>query len=256
MTEACWNNNKVNVFPVQTDAPLMGCRANFLLSESGRQSNRHSNHNPSHLWALRGNIHVPHYHPLCLMVYRDLKKNPHKHKSALFWGKLPHTPTQACLLLTLRGAQGGSPLGEKMQFSLPFNAWFCCRCENCVEMLFVRGSGNCVQCDTPLRKSNFRVQLFEDPTVDKEVEIRKKVLKMWVRGTVRVRGVVLGVYVSSHASSHFLSYLCLSHYTVCFVDNASPRGCSNGKALSLPDFYFSAPPCLLSLPCYLFFNSP
>ncbi|CAB1445050.1 unnamed protein product [Pleuronectes platessa] len=52
-------------------------------------------------------------------------------------------------------------------------------CENCVEMLFVRGSGNCVQCDTPLRKNNFRVQLFEDPTVDKEVEIRKKVLKIF-----------------------------------------------------------------------------
>lgn len=84
MTEACWNNNKVNVFPVQTDAPLMGCRANFLLSESGRQSNRHSNHNPSHLWALRGNIHVPHYHPLCLMVYRDFKKT---------------TQTQICFIL-------------------------------------------------------------------------------------------------------------------------------------------------------------
>lgn len=54
----------------------------------------------------------------------------------------------------------------------------CSRCENCVEMLFVRGSGSCVQCDTPLRKSNFRVQLFEDPAVDKEVEIRKKVLRM------------------------------------------------------------------------------
>ncbi|KAK3553624.1 hypothetical protein QTP70_006269 [Hemibagrus guttatus] len=53
------------------------------------------------------------------------------------------------------------------------------RCENCVEMLFVRGSGNCVQCDTPLRKSNFRLQLFEDPAVDKEVEIRKKVLKLY-----------------------------------------------------------------------------
>ncbi|XP_077394694.1 CDK-activating kinase assembly factor MAT1 [Festucalex cinctus] len=52
-------------------------------------------------------------------------------------------------------------------------------CENCVEMLFVRGSSNCVQCDTPLRKSNFRVQLFEDPTVDKEVDIRKKVLKIY-----------------------------------------------------------------------------
>ncbi|XP_053088427.1 CDK-activating kinase assembly factor MAT1 isoform X1 [Pangasianodon hypophthalmus] len=52
-------------------------------------------------------------------------------------------------------------------------------CENCVEMLFVRGSSNCVQCDTPLRKSNFRLQLFEDPAVDKEVEIRKKVLKIY-----------------------------------------------------------------------------
>ncbi|MBN3317226.1 MAT1 factor, partial [Atractosteus spatula] len=52
-------------------------------------------------------------------------------------------------------------------------------CESCVEMLFVRGSGNCQECDTPLRKSNFRVQLFEDPAVDKEVEIRKKVLKIY-----------------------------------------------------------------------------
>ncbi|XP_051504473.1 CDK-activating kinase assembly factor MAT1 isoform X2 [Myxocyprinus asiaticus] len=55
----------------------------------------------------------------------------------------------------------------------------CCRCESCVEMLFVRGSGNCVQCNTPLRKSNFRIQLFEDPAIDKEVEIRKKVLKIY-----------------------------------------------------------------------------
>ncbi|XP_063040352.1 CDK-activating kinase assembly factor MAT1 [Engraulis encrasicolus] len=52
-------------------------------------------------------------------------------------------------------------------------------CESCVEMLFVRGSGNCIECDTPLRKSNFRVQLFEDPAIDKEVEIRKKVLKIY-----------------------------------------------------------------------------
>ncbi|XP_028834205.1 CDK-activating kinase assembly factor MAT1 [Denticeps clupeoides] len=57
-------------------------------------------------------------------------------------------------------------------------------CENCVEMLFVRGSGNCVECDTPLRKSNFRVQLFEDPAVDKEVEIRKKVLKIYNKRNV------------------------------------------------------------------------
>ncbi|KAM4662012.1 LOW QUALITY PROTEIN: CDK-activating kinase assembly factor MAT1 [Discoglossus pictus] len=49
-------------------------------------------------------------------------------------------------------------------------------CESCVELLFVRGSGTCLECGTALRKSNFRVQLFEDPTIDKEVEIRKKVL--------------------------------------------------------------------------------
>ncbi|XP_068108251.1 CDK-activating kinase assembly factor MAT1 [Hyperolius riggenbachi] len=52
-------------------------------------------------------------------------------------------------------------------------------CENCVDLLFVRGSGNCTECNTPLRKSNFRVQLFEDPTIDKEVEIRKKILKIY-----------------------------------------------------------------------------
>ncbi|XP_072127509.1 CDK-activating kinase assembly factor MAT1 isoform X1 [Mobula birostris] len=52
-------------------------------------------------------------------------------------------------------------------------------CESCVELLFIRGSGNCQECGTALRKNNFRVQLFEDPTVDKEVEIRKKVLKIY-----------------------------------------------------------------------------
>ncbi|XP_063296504.1 CDK-activating kinase assembly factor MAT1 [Pelobates fuscus] len=52
-------------------------------------------------------------------------------------------------------------------------------CESCVELLFVRGSGTCQECNTPLRKSNFKVQLFEDPTIDKEVEIRKKILKIY-----------------------------------------------------------------------------
>ncbi|OCT64896.1 hypothetical protein XELAEV_18041134mg [Xenopus laevis] len=52
-------------------------------------------------------------------------------------------------------------------------------CESCVELLFVRGSGSCQECNTPLRKNNFKVQLFEDPTIDKEVEIRKKILKMY-----------------------------------------------------------------------------
>ncbi len=103
ITEVCWNNNKANVFPVQTDTPLMGCQTNFLLSESWRQPNRHSNHNSSHLWALRGNIHMPHYYPLCLMItYRH-----RKHTNLLYCEEnLISTATYAhvCSKLTLKPA--------------------------------------------------------------------------------------------------------------------------------------------------------
>lgn len=39
------------------------------------------------------------------------------------------------------------------------------------------GSGSCPECGIPLRRSNFRQQLFEDSAVDKEVDIRKRILK-------------------------------------------------------------------------------
>lgn len=38
------------------------------------------------------------------------------------------------------------------------------------------GTNACPQCQVPLRRNNFRVQLF-DPMVEKELEIRKKILK-------------------------------------------------------------------------------
>ncbi|XP_064621551.1 CDK-activating kinase assembly factor MAT1-like [Lineus longissimus] len=50
-------------------------------------------------------------------------------------------------------------------------------CENCVDLLFVRGSGACIECGTALRRNNFRLQLFEDAGVEKEVDIRKKILR-------------------------------------------------------------------------------
>ncbi|XP_053620108.1 CDK-activating kinase assembly factor MAT1 isoform X1 [Plodia interpunctella] len=50
-------------------------------------------------------------------------------------------------------------------------------CESCVDLLFLKGSGSCPECNVPLRRSNFRVQLFEDPMVEKEIDIRKRVLK-------------------------------------------------------------------------------
>lgn len=68
-------------------------------------------------------------------------------------------------------------------------------CESCVELLFLKGlylyvfygfislnhnvtgSGSCPDCKIPLRRNNFRVQLFEDATVEKEVDIRRRVLR-------------------------------------------------------------------------------
>ncbi|XP_034940666.1 CDK-activating kinase assembly factor MAT1 [Chelonus insularis] len=50
-------------------------------------------------------------------------------------------------------------------------------CENCVDLLFLKGSGVCPECQTPLRKVNFRLQMFEDSMVEKEVDIRKRVLR-------------------------------------------------------------------------------
>lgn len=50
-------------------------------------------------------------------------------------------------------------------------------CESCVDLLFIKGSGTCPECGTSLRRNNFRLQLFEDAYVEKEVDIRKKILK-------------------------------------------------------------------------------
>lgn len=50
-------------------------------------------------------------------------------------------------------------------------------CENCVNMYFVRGSGECLQCHIILRRNNFRDQVFEDAEVEKDTDIRKRVIR-------------------------------------------------------------------------------
>ena len=50
-------------------------------------------------------------------------------------------------------------------------------CEKCVEHLFIRGSAPCPTCKVPLKKSGFKQKRFEDYTVEREVDIRKRVLK-------------------------------------------------------------------------------
>ncbi|CAF2645045.1 unnamed protein product [Rotaria sp. Silwood2] len=50
-------------------------------------------------------------------------------------------------------------------------------CENCVENKFSKGVGYCPTCNTELKKSGFRYQIFEDPFVELETDIRKRILK-------------------------------------------------------------------------------
>lgn len=52
-------------------------------------------------------------------------------------------------------------------------------CETCVEMLFTRPSAACPECNTALRRNDFRIQQFEDLIVEKEVDIRKRILKIY-----------------------------------------------------------------------------
>ncbi|VDK27839.1 unnamed protein product [Gongylonema pulchrum] len=52
-------------------------------------------------------------------------------------------------------------------------------CRNCVENLFARNSGPCPQCGKILWKKGFWVQIFDDPMVEKENHIRKKLKKVY-----------------------------------------------------------------------------
>lgn len=52
-------------------------------------------------------------------------------------------------------------------------------CDSCVDVLFTRPSAACPECNTPLRRNDFRLQQFEDLIVEKEVDVRKKVLKVY-----------------------------------------------------------------------------
>lgn len=49
--------------------------------------------------------------------------------------------------------------------------------ESIIYLSLRKGSGSCPECKIPLRRANYRVQLFEDPMVEKEVNIRKRILR-------------------------------------------------------------------------------
>lgn len=50
-------------------------------------------------------------------------------------------------------------------------------CENCVDLLFLKGVGNCPTCNVVLKRSQFKIQLYDDEDVEKDLQIRRKLLK-------------------------------------------------------------------------------
>merc|ERR1711990_914833 len=52
-------------------------------------------------------------------------------------------------------------------------------CSSCVNLLFVHGQAPCPQCMKNLKKNGFEEQMFDDPMVDKEIRVRRNILKVF-----------------------------------------------------------------------------
>lgn len=56
-------------------------------------------------------------------------------------------------------------------------------CESCIDKLFVKGAAICYQpdCGFRLKRTKFRTQLFQDSQVEKEIQVRRDILKKFTR---------------------------------------------------------------------------
>lgn len=50
-------------------------------------------------------------------------------------------------------------------------------CEKCIELMFANGAAKCYQCPTPLKRGNFKKQLFQDSQVEKDIQVRRDILR-------------------------------------------------------------------------------
>jgi CDK-activating kinase assembly factor MAT1 len=53
------------------------------------------------------------------------------------------------------------------------------RCETCIDRIFTLGPAPCPQCGRMLRKAKFRKQTFEDTLVEREVDVRRRITKLF-----------------------------------------------------------------------------
>ncbi|KAG5440500.1 hypothetical protein PCK2_000434 [Pneumocystis canis] len=54
-------------------------------------------------------------------------------------------------------------------------------CESCVARIFTLGPSPCPKCGKILRKGRFREQTFEDTNVEREIDIRKRISKTFLK---------------------------------------------------------------------------
>lgn len=48
--------------------------------------------------------------------------------------------------------------------------------------MFANGSAKCYQCPTPLKRNNFKRQLFQDSQVEKDIQVRRDILRKFTKG--------------------------------------------------------------------------
>ncbi|KAI9103229.1 CDK-activating kinase assembly factor MAT1-domain-containing protein [Phlyctochytrium arcticum] len=65
-------------------------------------------------------------------------------------------------------------------------------CETCINRIFLQGPAPCPICRAILRKSNFVAQTFEDLYVEKEVQIRKKISRIYNKRQEDFKGNLKG----------------------------------------------------------------
>lgn len=52
------------------------------------------------------------------------------------------------------------------------------RCTNCVESIFKKHSALCYKCSRMLTKDDYRPQIFEDISVEREIMVRNEISRM------------------------------------------------------------------------------
>src|SRR5262245_61390439 len=53
-------------------------------------------------------------------------------------------------------------------------------CETCIDRIFALGPAPCPQCGKMLRKAKFRKQVFEDTLVEREIDVRRRISKLYL----------------------------------------------------------------------------